>query len=344
MRLWAALALAACGGGTPPAPAAPKLAAVDDRKAEKGAKDLVDEIYEDISHAQTDSLMSLLADPLVVFGPRRADVLQTRADALLALKQVVDPKNKPSVRSAGLSVVPSPGGHSAWVIDVIEAPGGPLAMTAVLSNADDIWVVNAAALAQTPSMKAVRAELKKDAVVPAGMQGFPKVDPNAQGAVDKLTKGLADQKRWGDELSARGDAVVVGPSAGDLTKGKTDIKKLWKKRVKSNTRETIAGDTTAAATADGQLAWVSVPVVRFADDDEPLPLRVFAVYEKTAGEWKMIALQESLAVDAPGVGAPFKKVVAPALPKVEEPPKKPDDTPPKKKKKKKKKPPPTDDQ
>src|ERR1044071_1267523 len=115
-------------------------------------------------------------------------------------------------------------------------------------------------------MKTVRSELKKDAVVPPGMPGVAKVGPNAQGAVDKLNKGMSAQGVWGDDLATRSDAVVVGPGSGDITRGKSEIKKLFKKRVKDNVRAPAAGDTTAGTTADGQLAWVTLPIVRFEDD------------------------------------------------------------------------------
>ncbi len=266
----------------------------------------------------------------------------TREGALVALKQVVDPKakKKPALHSSGMSIVPSPGGHSAWAVDVVDVGGDSLAVTAVLTNADDIWLLNVAALAQMPKMKTVRAELKQDAVVAPGMAGLAKVESGAQGAVDKFKSGLVAQNVWGDDLSSRTDAVVVGPSIGDITKGKTEIKKMWKKRVKANVREVIAGELTASATPDGQLAWVTVPVVRFEDNDDPLPLRVFAVFEKDASNWKMIALAESVAIDAPGAGLVYKKTTAPAVAKKEEPPppKKTDDSKTKKKKKKRPKP------
>lgn len=335
---WVALAavVAACGGSPPP-PAAPKQPPVSERKAEKGAKDLVSEIYESIGDGDTDGLMSLLADPLIVFGPRRGDAMGTRADALVALKAELDPhaKKKPSLKSGSLEIVASPGGHSAWAFDVIDVAGQPMALTAVLTNADDIWQVHAAALAETPSMKAIRAELKKDAIVPPGLSGVAKLDEGAEAAVEKFKKGLADQELWGDELGRRSDAVVVGYASGDVTRGKSDIKKLWKKRVKANTRDAAAGEVTAEVTPDGELAWVSAPVVRFADDADPLPLRLFAIYEKADGDWTLIALQEALAVDTPGAGVNYRKLAAPALAAPAEEPKKPE-TPAKKPKKKKK--------
>jgi ketosteroid isomerase-like protein len=350
MRALAALCLAAvaCGGGGGTKQAeAPKQAPIDERKAEKDAKGLVTEITQTLGHANTDGLMALLAEPLIVFGPRRTDALQSRTDALVALRTTFDAMGKdakPSLHSGGLNVVASPGGNSAWAVDVMDVEGKPMSAVMVLSNDDDFWVVVAAAIAHTPPMREVRAELKKDAIVPTGMPGFAKVTDSAEDAVDRFKKGLADPTVWADDLEKRSDAVVIGPSEGDVTRGKKDLAKLWKKRAKVNVRHTGAGEITAATTRDGQLAWVTAPVVRFADDDEPLPLRLFAVFEKADGKWSMIALQESLALDEPGIGANFKKVTPPSV-KAEEPPPKPkeeakaksDDKSKKTKKKKQKK-------
>jgi ketosteroid isomerase-like protein len=340
----------ACGGSAKTEPEAPKQAAVDEGTAEKDAKGLLQEIYQSIQQADTDGLMTLFAVPLVVYGPRKTDAHANRADVLVALKAVVDPKKKkPTVKSGQLTIVASPGGHSAWAFDVVEVAGQQMTLTAVLSNADDVWQVSVAALAATPSLKTVHQELKKDAVVPPGMVGgVASVDPKAQGAIDKLMRGLTAPPVWGDDLGARTDAVVIGPGAGDLTTGKSAIKKLFDKRAGAHVRSTAVGQPSAHVTADGQLAWATVMVVRFEDDVDPLPLRVFAVFEKTGADWKMIALQESTAIDEPNAGSQFKTVVAPALPK---PPEvapataSSDDAPPpkKKKKKKKKKPPPPDD-
>src|SRR5207253_1036008 len=163
-----------------------KQTAVDDNKAQKGARDLLGEIHESIGHADTDGLMTLLAEPLIVLGPRRGDAIATRSDALVALKQLVDPKakKKPAVNVTELDVVASPGGRSAWATDLMSFGGEPLAITAVLSNTDDIWLVNVVAVAQTPAMRSVRAELKQDAVVPTAMAGVAKQDASARGAID----------------------------------------------------------------------------------------------------------------------------------------------------------------
>jgi ketosteroid isomerase-like protein len=286
--------------------------------------------------------MALLADPLVVFGPRKTDAHQTRSDALVSLRDILDKNGdkKPSVRSGSLNVVASPGGLSAWGVDTLEVQGQPMAMTVVLSNDDDFWVVVAAALAETPSQKSVRSKLKEDAVVPTGMQGIAKVGDGAGGAVDRFKRGLADQAVWGEDLAKRGDAIVIGPAEGEVARGKKAIASLWKKRDKVNTRYASAGEVTAGTTPDGELAWVSAPVVQFSDgkDDEaaPLPLRLFSVFEKTKDGWSMISLQESVALDEPGQGASFKKIGAPAV-KEEPPPPPPKEEKPAKKKKKKKK-------
>jgi ketosteroid isomerase-like protein len=343
MRALVALAVlltAACGGGGAKEPVAPKQAAVDERIAEQEAKSLVAEIRQSIGRANTDGLMALLAEPLVVFGPRRTDALQTRTDALVALRGTFDAMGKgakPKVSSGGSAVVASPGGLSAWAMNVLAVQGTSMSALLLMSNADDIWIVVAASLGHTPSMKQVRAELKKDAIVPPGMPGIAKIEGSAEDAVSRFKMGLGDPAPWADDLAKRSDAVVIGPSDGDLTRGKKDIAKLWKKRAKVNVRYATAGEITAATTPDGQLAWVTAPAVRFADDDEPLPLRLFAIFEKSEGAWSMIALQESLALDEPGIGANFKKVTPPAVKQDEPPPQPREDEKPKKSVKKKKK-------
>jgi hypothetical protein len=334
-----AVPLIGCGGATSQATIS-KQPTVDERKAAKDAKALVREIYQTISRStNTDGLMALLAEPLVVFGPRLTDGHASRSDALVAMRTLLDERgkaNKPQVSSGGLAVVASPGGLSAWAVDVLEVEGSPMALTAVLSNEDDFWVIAAAALARTPSMKTVRSSLKTDAIVPPALAAPAKISRAAEGAADRFKRGLADPEEWGADLAARSEAVVIGPSAGDMTRGKKEIAKLWKKRGKANTRYATAGDVAAGATQDGQLAWVTVPAVQFAEDDEPLPLRIFGIYERVGDGWKLIALQESLAVDEPGVGANFKKITPPAV-KAEAPPPAPPPKEPKKKKKKKKK-------
>jgi ketosteroid isomerase-like protein len=201
-------------------------------------------------------------------------------------------------------------------------------VTAVLSNADDLWLVTAAAVATTPPMKMVRAELKKDAVVPNAMAAPAKVDPARSATVERFNKGLLDQDVWGEDLGSRSDAVVIGPGRGDVTKGKKDIKAMWKKRIKNGVREVATGEVSAGATPDGQLAWVSAPLNRTETDDDLLPLRAFAIFERANDGWKMIALQESVALDQPGAAAALKKILPPAPPKPEEekkPAKKKDD-------------------
>jgi hypothetical protein len=82
--------LGACGGGGTKEPEKPTAAPVSERKAEKDAKSLVTEIYSSIGHSNTDGLMALVADPVYVLGPRKKDALATRADALVALRDILD--------------------------------------------------------------------------------------------------------------------------------------------------------------------------------------------------------------------------------------------------------------
>jgi hypothetical protein len=228
-----------------------------------------------------------------------------------------------------------------------------MAVTAVLSNTDDIWAVTAAAIAATPTGRQVKSEAARDAIVPPGAAAAAaRIDPGAAAAVERFKKGLLDQHSWGDDLASRTDAIVAGPIAGEVARGKVAIKRLWKARLSSNVREAASGEIAAARTADGQLVWISVPVTRVADGEAPLPLRIFAVYENAGPGWRLTALHEALAFDEPGSGVAFKKVLPPA-PAPPEPPKlaadkpaaetadkHPDDTTAVKKKKARKKKPP----
>ncbi|HET7503574.1 MAG TPA: nuclear transport factor 2 family protein [Kofleriaceae bacterium] len=261
-----------------------------------------------------------------MFGPRRTDAVATRSDALVALGKVVDPKTPKAakkkhiaLRSSGLEVVAAEGGHSAWAFDVVSFEGQSLAVTAVLSNTDDLWTVKAAAIAAMPTTRQVKAESARDAIVPPGATAVARIDPGAEPAVERFKKGLLDPQSWGDDLSSRSDAVAVGPIAGEVARGKNAITRHWKARLKANVREATSGEIAAARTPDGHLVWISAPVTRVADAEEPLPLRVFAVYEKDGDGWRLAVLHEALAVDEPGSGAPFKKVVPPAPPPPEPP-------------------------
>jgi hypothetical protein len=307
----------------------------------------VDEIYSALDHANTDSLLTLVADSLVVYGPRKADGFPTRSDALVELHKLVDvrAKNKPQITSAGLEVVPAEGGHSAWAYDVVQVGAETYSAVVVLSNTDDIWLLSVAEIANTPAMKTVRADLKKDAILPPAMNSTPKIAPAAKAAADKFTRGLINQQVWGDDLVLRSDAVVIGPGKDNVTHGKKEIKSLWKKRMKANVKLVAAAEPSAGTTTDGQLAWVTAPVVHFEDDETPMPMRVFAIFERAGDDWKMLALHEAVALSEPNAGAGFKKIQLPAAPATTPAPAdtKTVDQPPKKKKKKKKPPPPPKD-
>jgi ketosteroid isomerase-like protein len=257
---------------------------------------------------------------LIVFGPRKLDAMTTRADALVAIGKVVDPRAKKhaQLRSGGLAVMPTQGGHSAWAFDIVNFDGQLVAVTAVLSNTGDLWAVSAAAVAAVPTARRVKAESARDAIVPPGAVATAKIAPAAGVIVEQFKKGLLDQQRWGDELLSQSDAIVAGPTVGQVARGKQAIRQLWKTRIKHNTREAISGDVSAAVTVDGRLAWLSAPVTRVADGEQPLPLRIFAVYEKdgagAGAAWKLVLLHEALALDEPGSGTAFKKILPPAPP------------------------------
>ena len=52
-----------------------------------------------------------------------------------------------------------------------------------------------------------------------------------------------------------------------------------------------------------------MPVTRVADDEDPTPLPIFAIYARD-----LTALHEAIAIEEPGAGAPFKKILPPPPP------------------------------
>jgi ketosteroid isomerase-like protein len=310
--------LVACGGGggggAAPGPKQPVGPAIDPATAQQGASDLITEIYDTLGRGNKDSVFTLLENTLIVFGPRGGDMLGTRADALVALGQVVDPKAKKNlaITSDKIDVIAGPGGHSAIAFDPAILNGQPHAILAVLDNTNDLWLVGTVAIAHTPTEAQLKAELAKDAVVPPAATGIRKLDPAARPAVEKFQRGLLDQASWGEELASHKDAIVIGPTGGEVARGKQAIRELWRKRVDARTRAAVAGEITAAVTGDGQLAWVSAPITRVeGEGTQPLPLRAFAVYQRDGGDWKLLALEESIAFSTPGAGASFKRFLPP---------------------------------
>lgn len=341
LALAASLALAGCGGGASTTVKAPQQPAVDEKSAERDAKGLVTEIYATLGNGNKDSLFSLLDDSLVVFGPRPRDALGNRSDVLVALGELVQPKQKLALRSGSLAVVAASGGRSAWVSDVVNVAGAPHAVTAILVNTDDLWQVKIAAIAALPSRGRMKAELEKHAIVPPAASAKAGVEGDARGAVERFERILLDAELAAEDLGGSADARFVGPLAGEVVRGKKELKKLFKKRGDAKLRAAPSGDIAAGTTPDGQLAWVSAPVTRVGDKEDPLPLRAFAVFERAGGGWRLVALQESLAIGEPGAGAAFEKQLPPE-PKADKPepepekkPKKTDEKPKKKKKKKK---------
>ncbi len=336
--------VAACGGGEAVTTAKrPKQPDIDVETAAAEVKGHLEELYTTLEGGNKDSLFSLLADPLYAFGPRPDDALATRADVLTALGELVDKKEKKTVklRSKGPTVVVAKGGRSAWATDLVQVNGTATAATIVLTNADDLWLVETVAIAETPSAEELTSGLTAASIVPPGAQGEKQIATDAKAAVAKFQAGLLDQEQWGNELAQRADAIVIGPAEGEVARGKKAIKKRWKQRTEAKTRLALAGDIAAAVTADGQLAWVSAPVTRATAEGDPVPVRAFAIYELTEDTWTMVALHELVAVGEPGAGDKFMKILPPATtepPPTEEPAPAFEDEQPKKKKKKKKKP------
>jgi hypothetical protein len=329
----AAAALGACRG-SPVAPRPAVAPPIDGAAARRGAAELAAEIYQALRLDRRDSLFTLLEEPLIVFGPRGADRYGSRADVLAALGALGSskPRGRPALRSAA-QVVAAPGGRSAWAVDILSVRGAPHVALAVLSNAADIWLVSAAAIAATPPAAQLAASAGRDAVIPPGMGAAapaarPQIDARARGAVERFRRGLADPGTWGEDLALGRDSVAIGPASGDVARGRKAIRARFEQRTAARARAAIAGELAAQVTADGQLAWISAPIVRAEGDAAPLPVRAFAIYRRDpdggagpdeADGWTLTALLEGAALGDPGAGASLRRLAPPAPPATEAP-------------------------
>lgn len=305
------VAVGGCGGRTAPAPARVVGPPIEKEVAEEDARGTLVEVYGAIQRGKHDNLFSVVDETLWSFGPRRTDVFSSRTDALLALGGVVEPGQTAKLRSSSLSVVPASRGRSVWAVDIVHVERQPLAVTAILSSEDEFFRVSAASLAWMVPAREIRAAQDAIAIVPPGATSPGRIAPGAEGAVERFRKGVRDPSLWGDDVARHDGAVYVGPTAGELARGRKEVARLWEKRLSSETRAVISGEIDAGITADGQIAWVTSPITRVEGDGAPLPLRAFAVFEQVGGEWTLAALHESLAIDEPGAGGPFVKIVPP---------------------------------
>ncbi len=285
-----ALGAPGCAAG-PSAKASEAAPEVDQKDAARQARDLVQEIYASLRRGDVDGLQSIVAPDLFALGPRAGDVFLERGDAVVALTAALRSGDRHKLTSKGLVVILAPGGHSAWATDTIDVNGVPCAMTAILTEADGLWVVAAVHVARLVT-DGQAAKLARSGEPPAGKGG-------AQGEAGEVVKlfraAVAAPEQFVEQLAEGKDVIMIGSGPRQVTRGPKPIKKLWKKRLAAAPKLAIQGEPRARSTADGALAWVTAHVDVSVGDGEPMRYRLFAVYQRDGEDgWRLVLLQDAV--------------------------------------------------
>ena len=147
------------------------------------------------------------------------------------------------------------------------------------------WEVVAWDIASVVTGKAQAAAIK------AGKQPdaiAKKVDAGAEDVVKLFETSIADPKTFATTVSSRKDVVLYGNEPAERTAGGAKVKaklEAWKLGFK------VRDGIQAGVTASKSVAWVAANVDSTSakkPKDKPVPYRVFAIYEKTGTDWKLV--------------------------------------------------------
>ena len=260
MRSCLALVLLCACASARPAPEAPAPEAPGRRDAARRARDVTNEAFAALRGGDLDSLQPLVDDAVVVVGPRAGDVFTARSDALVALARGFARGRGHRVPVRELEVIPAASGRSAVVWGDVIVDFVVYRLSAVVAEKDDLWTVLALHLARP---------------------GRATAGPAPAPLPDARDPGAPAFERYAEQLEDRRDAIVLGTTAGEVTRGAKAIRKLW---AKSPPGPVTRGPAVARVTGDGALAWV----VATAGER-----RLLLVYEQGGGGWRLVAVHQS---------------------------------------------------
>lgn len=274
---------------------------VTPKTAVRDAKGVVDEIIGALRRGKTDALLPTVVDQLVVLGPGASHHFTSRSDAVVAMSGYLNDHQDTLEISAGKPVVGvATGGHSVWLVQNLTVGNDAYIVTALTSEKNGIARLAAVFLSPSIPMKKIRKAAKSERLtIPA--QTLPatiKDDAGAAGALAAFNRGVADNSLWEADLMAQSEtdkALVIGPAIEQFASGTKALKKYWKKRNDNGVALKLVDKPRSGITEDGQLAWVTAAVDQTEDNDDPLPLRIFAIYtHDDEGGWRLAALHQAV--------------------------------------------------
>jgi ketosteroid isomerase-like protein len=291
--------LASCGGK---AAGPPRPAAASEGRAREDAKAVVDEVYRALKSSDTDDLLSLMSEAVLVVGPRPTDLLRSRAEVVTALEEVIDSRKKTRFSSAGAKLVIGPGGRSAYAVDRLKLGAHAVVAIALLDGQGAIWRVNAAALATPIAAAAARKAAAAGALSAPAATAQPAL-PEGEAARKALAAGLAQPATWLGALADDADAAIATADGGVAT-GKRNLERAARRFADV---ALVATSSIASVTSgDGQLAMVTCLATKQWKTEAARPVRLTAIFRRVsenakpdlADSWQLAVFQESHAVAA----------------------------------------------
>lgn len=287
----ALLPLAGCGAKAGPA----ATAKAPQGQAERETKLVLVEALRSVRSGDSDDVLSLATESLLVLGPRPADAYGSRTDAVLALRELIDARRKPRLSGPGATVLAAPGGRSAYAVERLQLGRRPLWATALLDGHDGIWRIGVLQLSFPVSAGAAKKAGKK---LRAPGLATPALDKaaggvkNAAEAEDALRRALAAPAQLAAALE-QADGLAIGTD-GALTSGKRKLAALGKQLAER--RYELTSDPMSVVTTDDALAFVACTANRMPPKGEPAPVLVGAVFRRTARGWELVVLHEAQAL------------------------------------------------
>lgn len=133
-----------------------------------------------------------------------------------------------------------------------------------------------------------------DNPAPADTADLPRKLGGADDAVKLFESTLGDPKAFAKTVSDRKDAVLLGSAKGERFVGGAKIRA---KLAAWNLALQVRGGIQAGLSQNNSFAWVAANVdarpAKGAKDKPPAPYRLLAIYEKTAGGWKLVSVSFS---------------------------------------------------
>jgi ketosteroid isomerase-like protein len=294
-----------CGAppGKPAQAPRPQGDDVDAKTAVRDAKALLDEVSNAVRGGHTDALLPTVVEDVVVLGPGAKHHFASRADAVVAISGFLNTHHDALEFSSGKPVVGvAPGGHSAWLVENLTVGNDAFIVTTLTSEKNEIARLAAVFMSPSVPLKKLRKLAKSDKLTlpAASLPATFKDAPAAAGAIAAFNKGIKDPTLWEADLLAQSDsgkALVIGPSIEQFATGTKAITKYWKKRTDNGVALKLLDKPRGGTTEDGQLAWVTAAAEQTEENDDPVRLRVFAIYvQNEEGVWQLAALHQAVSI------------------------------------------------